>query len=138
MAPFNSAMISWKGVLDEGARWDVINYVQALGSGAVMPGQNMGGVAFDAEVEAAKRAEMLTAAVAQGVIAEAEGTVFAEVHLMVDQQMATMREEGASEGMDELMPDILAALVTAGDVSQEQADIFLSVHDRLGEAGLMQ
>ena len=37
-----------------------------------------------------------------------------------------------------VLPDILAALVAAGELSQEQADTFLSVHDRLGEAGLMQ
>lgn len=138
MDPFNSAMISWKGVLDEDARWDVINYVQALGNGAVMPGQTMGGVAFDAEVEAANRAEMLATAVGQGVITEAEAAIFAAAHLLVDEQMAQMREDGAGESMDELMPDILAALVAAGDVSQEQADTFLAVHDRLGEAGLMQ
>jgi len=138
MAPFNSAMISWKGVLDDEARWDVITYVQALGSGAVMPRENMGGVTFDPEVEAITRAAMLATAVEQEVITEEEAAVFADAHEKVDRQMVQMREEGASAGMDELMPDILAALVTAGDLSQEQADTFLSVHDRLGEAGLME
>jgi mono/diheme cytochrome c family protein len=55
MEPFNSTMIAWKGVLDEDARWDVINYVQALGSGQVMPRQGMGGAAFDPEIEAETR-----------------------------------------------------------------------------------
>lgn len=32
MEPFNSAMPAWKGALDEQARWDIINYIQALGS----------------------------------------------------------------------------------------------------------
>lgn len=46
MEPFNSAMIAWKDSLDENARWDVINYIRALGSGQVEPGQNMGGCRF--------------------------------------------------------------------------------------------
>jgi len=136
--PFNSTMIAWKGVLDEGARWDVISYVQALGSGAVRPGQRMGGAAFDPEVEAANQAQMLAKGVEQGVITEAEAAVFAEAHIKVDGQMAQMREAGASGGMDEMMPNILATFVASGDLSQEQADTFMSVHDRLGEAGLMQ
>jgi len=44
--PFNSSMIAWKSVLDEESRWDVISYVRALGSGQVMPGQRMGGLAL--------------------------------------------------------------------------------------------
>lgn len=138
MPPFNSAMISWKDVLDEGARWDVINYVQALGSGEVMPGEHMGGAAFDPELQAANQAEMLANGVEQGVITEEEAAVFAEAHVKVDEQMAQMRADGASAGMDDLMPEILTALVASGALSQEQADTFLSVHDRLGEAGLMQ
>ena len=31
--PFISSMPAWKGVLDEEARWDVINYVRALDGG---------------------------------------------------------------------------------------------------------
>ena len=138
MDPFNSAMIAWKGVLDQEARWDVITYVQALGSGAVRPGQSMGGAAFDPEVQAANQAEMLAKAMEQGLITEAEAAVFAEAHTRADRQMALMREDGVSGGMDEMMPDILDALVASGELSQEQADTFLSVHDRLGEAGLMQ
>ncbi len=138
MDPFNSSMIAWKGVLDEDARWDVINYVQALGSGAVMPGQHVGGAAFDPAVEAANQAEMLAKGVEQGVITEAEAAVFATAHEQVDGQMIQMREDGASGGMDEMMDDILAELVASGDMTQEQADTFISVHDRLGDAGLMQ
>ena len=32
MKPFNSTMPSWKATLDEQARWDVINYIRAMGS----------------------------------------------------------------------------------------------------------
>jgi mono/diheme cytochrome c family protein len=138
MDPFNSAMIPWKGILDEQARWDVLNYVQALGSGAVMPGQNMGGAAFDPEFEAAKQAQMLADGVAQDVITEEEAAVFAAAHEQVDGQMMQMRADGAAGSMDDMMADILAALVASSDLTQEQADTFLAVHDRLAEAGLMQ
>lgn len=138
MEPFNSAMIPWKGILDEQERWDVLNYVQALGSGAVMPDQNMGGAAFDPAIGAAKQAEMLADGVSQGVIMEKEAAVFAAAHEQVDGRMMEMRADGAAGSMDDMMADILDALVTSGDLTQEQADTFLSVHDRLGEAGLMQ
>jgi len=138
MEPFNSTMIAWGGTLDENARWDVINYVQALGSGQVMPQQGMGGATFDSEVEAAKQADMLATAVAQGVITEEEAAIFEAAHEIVDGQMMQNREAGMSGGMDDMMVDILADLVESGELTQAQADTFLSVHDRLAEAGLMQ
>lgn len=138
MEPFNSGMIAWKAILDEQSRWDVINYVQALGRGEVMPGQRAGGAAFDPAVQAAQQAEMLAEGVEQGVITEEEAAVFASAHEKVDGMMVEMRADGAAGSMDDLMAKILVELVTANALSQEQADIFLSVHDRLGEAGLMQ
>lgn len=138
MAPFNSAMISWKGILDEDARWDVINYVQALGSGQVMPRQGLGGAAFDPAVEAQRQAEMLAEAVSLQVITEDEAATFAEAHDMVDGKMMQNREAGMSGSMDDMMADMLADLVAAGELTQAQADTFASVHDRLAEAGLMQ
>jgi mono/diheme cytochrome c family protein len=138
MEPFNSAMITWKSILDEDARWDVINYVQALGSGQVMPRQGMGGAAFDPAAEAEKQAEMLAEAVSQRVITEDEAVTFAEAHDMVDGKMMQNREAGMSGSMDDMMADVLADLVAAGELTQAQADTFASVHDRLAEAGLMQ
>lgn len=61
--PFNSSMISWKPVLNEEQRWDVINYVRALGTGQVQPGMGMGGAAFDPAAELAHRTEMIAAGV---------------------------------------------------------------------------
>lgn len=138
MAPFNSTMIAWKGIMDEDARWDVINYVQALGSGQTMPRQAMGGAAFDPEVEAAKQASMLSDAVAQGVVTEEEAVVFSEAHGLVDGQMIQNRDAGMSGSMDNMMADVLTGLVASNELTQAQADTFLSVHDRLAEAGLMQ
>jgi mono/diheme cytochrome c family protein len=138
MAPFNSAMISWKGILDEQARWDVINYVQALGSGQVMPRQGLGGVAFDPAIEAQKQADMLVEAVSLQVITEEEAAIFAEAHDTVDARMGQNREAGMGGSMDDMMADVLLDLVAAGELTQAQADTFSSVHDRLAEAGLMQ
>ncbi|MCA9920174.1 MAG: cytochrome c [Anaerolineales bacterium] len=139
MEPFNSGMIAWKGILDEQARWDVLNYVQALGAGTVTPGQHMGGAAFDPAVEAQNQADMLATAVSQAVITQEEADTFAAAHTIVDARMMELRRQGGSSaGMDDLMADILAELVEADSLTQAQADTFLSVHDRLGEAGLMQ
>ncbi len=138
MEPFNSAMVAWKGVLDEQARWDVINYVQALGSGRVMPGQNMGGAAYDPAIEVGNQEELLNQALEQGLITQEEAAVFAEVHERVDQQMIQMRGEGAGGSMDELMDEVVSSLVAAGDMTQEQADTFLYVHGQLVQVDSMQ
>ena len=138
MEPFNSTMIAWKNALDEDIRWDVINYVQALGSGQVMPRQGMGGAAYDPDAEAERQAEMLAEAVAQGVITEEEAVTFEGAHEMVDGKMMQNRDAGMSGSMDDMMADVLADLVASGELTQAQADTFSSVHDRLAEAGLMQ
>lgn len=136
--PFNSGMIAWDGILDEETRWDLINYMRALGSGQAMPRNGMGGAAYDPAFEAEMQAEMLADAVAQEVITEEEATVFAEVHELVDGQMMQNRGGGMSGNMNMMMTDSLAELVAAGDITQVQADTFADVHDRLVEAGLMQ
>ena len=50
--PFNTGMIPWGNILTEDQRWDVLNYVRALGSGQVMSGHNEGSAMFDEEVMA--------------------------------------------------------------------------------------
>ena len=67
--PFNTSMPPWKS-LDEQSRWDLINYVRALGAGTVQPGAGMGGVAFDPTQQAVQQAEMLAKAVDQKVITQ--------------------------------------------------------------------
>ena len=54
-ATFGTSMPPWK-VLDEQARWDLVNYMRALGEGTVQPASNMGGVAFDPTVQAEQQA----------------------------------------------------------------------------------
>ena len=82
---------------------------------------------------------MLTQAVDQGVIAQAEAEVFDRVHAAIDEYLV---EEGVT-GMDtgpraDALTQILTAMVAGKLVTQDQADTFLDVHDRLLEAGLMQ
>lgn len=45
-APFSTSMPAWK-TLSEEARWDMINYIRALGTGKVKPTSNMGGELYE-------------------------------------------------------------------------------------------
>lgn len=137
MAPFSSTMPAWKDSLDEQARWDLINYMRALGSGAVTPRQSAGGAAFDPAAEAAARAEMLAQGVSQGVISQDEADAFDQVHGAMDKLMA---EQGAPQtgSMAQIRVDLLDDLVDQGTITRAQADVFEDVHARLVEAGLME
>ena len=137
MEPFNSAMPAWKGILDEQARWDVLNYVQALGSGAVTPRQGIGGAPFDPAVQATSQADMLAAAVDQGVLTQAEAAVFTEVHTAVE-ELRAQASGGMSGNMAGMQEQLLAELVQAGTITQAQADSFSDIHARLLDAELMQ
>ena len=86
-APFNSAMPSWKTALEEEERWDVINYVRALGSGQIEPGRRMGGMMFDPEVEALKHEKMTKEGVELGIITQEQADTFIEVHALLDTLM---------------------------------------------------
>lgn len=137
MEPFNSAMPAWKGALDEQARWEVIHYVQALGSGAVTPRQGPGGAAFDPAGQATREAEMLATAVAQDILTQSEADVFAEVHAAVE----TLRAQGIEDmsgNMAEIEAALLDELVQTGTITPEQADAFNDIHNRLLGAGLME
>jgi mono/diheme cytochrome c family protein len=134
--PFNSSMIAWKSVLDEESRWDVINYVRALGSGQVMPGRNMGGMAFDPEAEAAKHEEMAEQGVEQGVITQEEADTFLEVHTELDVLLVSDMERMG--GMEDMQATMLGELVESDRITKKQADTFAKVHDALIAAGLME
>ena len=137
MEPFNSGMPAWENSLDEQARWDVLNYVQALGSGTMMPQHNMGGAMYDAAAETEQRATMLNEAVAQEVITQAEANLFTQVHTFLDAEMAQHR--GMMSGsMADMQATILEQLVSGGTITQAEADAFNDIHNRLIEAGLMQ
>jgi mono/diheme cytochrome c family protein len=131
--PLRSAMPSWKGTLDEHARWDVINYVQALGRGTMQPQRSMGGTVYDAAVEQQIRKEMLNKALESGLINQEEADTFDEVHAALDSLMVEtgLRMQGNN------LPALLAILVDRAEISQAQADTFTAVHDGLMAAGLM-
>jgi mono/diheme cytochrome c family protein len=137
MAPFNSAMPSWKGALDEEKRWHVINYVRALGAGTVTPRGMMGGAMYDPAAEQAQLAATLATAVEQEVISQAEADTFRDVHTAIDGLMAggMPRAAGNMMAMQEAM---LNQLVNNGAITAAQAETFRDVHDRLVAAGLMQ
>jgi mono/diheme cytochrome c family protein len=137
MAPFNSAMPAWKGSLDKQARWDVINYVRALGQGQVAPRQSVGGAAFDPAAEQAARAEMLATGVELGVITQAEADLFTEVHNAMDDWVAADASPRAG-GMDQMRLALLDEMVAQGTITGEQADAFNDIHERLVEAGVME
>ena len=132
--PLKSAMPTWKETLDEQARWDVINYVQALGLGTVEPQHNLGGAEFDPAVEQQNRLEMLAEAMKADLIEQVEADTFDIVHTKLDSLMAEtgLRMQGNN------LPALLAILVERTAISQEQADTFADVHDLLIEAGLMR
>ena len=127
MAPFNSAMPAWKGVFEEQARWDVINYVRALGQGVVGPGR-----AWSPELEASMRAEMLQDALARGVVTEEEAALFDEVHGAMDQ----LRAGGADPAgdMNAMETSLLQQLISEGTVSEKAAAEYQDVHERLQRA----
>jgi mono/diheme cytochrome c family protein/polyhydroxyalkanoate synthesis regulator phasin len=139
---FETAMPAWKDALDEQTRWDLINYVQTLGTGTVAGGPGMGmgqgmgmGPGSNTAAQAVQQAALLQIAVEQGVITQDESDVFADNHPAVDARVAELR--GTGTGTDTMLADALSELVASGDLTQDQADTFASVHDRLSQAGLL-
>jgi len=135
-APFSSAMPGWKASLDEQSRWDVINYIRALGAGQVTPRQQVGGTSFDPDIEAAQRTEMLAQAVEQGVITQAQAETFEQVHAALDAYRAT--QSNITGNMANIRDTLLPELVEAGEITQAQADAFVGIQDKLANSGLMQ
>lgn len=137
MAPFNSSMPAWKDAMDEQARWDLVNYIRALGRGQVTPMHSVGGAAYDPEEEEAARAEMLSKAVGEGVTTQEEADLFERVHAAMD-KLAVSGQAETGGAMAHMRDTLLALLVERGEITQEEADAFNDIHDRLVESGLME
>ncbi|MGB3715961.1 MAG: hypothetical protein WA996_16160 [Candidatus Promineifilaceae bacterium] len=124
-------MPSRKAALEEDQRWDVINYLRDLSGGQPAEGP------FDAQAEAEKRATMLAQALEQELITEEEADLFDDVHAKMDVLIA---ESGS--GQDSVMAsgqdDVVTRLIAEGAISEEQAQAFNDIHDRLLNAGLMR
>jgi mono/diheme cytochrome c family protein len=137
-AGFSTSMPGWKEILDDQARWDVINYLRALGKGDVQPGSSMGGAQYDPELEAVRQATMLEQAVQQNVITQSERETFETVHGILEQYRLEHPEmTNESSSPTEREAKLLAALVEEQTITQDQADAFITIHDRLAESGLM-
>jgi mono/diheme cytochrome c family protein len=138
-AHFATAMPAWDVALDEAVRWDLINYMRALGAGGVAAGTGpLNGRAADPAAEAAMHDAMVAAGVEQGLITPADGETFLAVHGALDAYMATNRTPTGSGPLMNQQPAMLAAMVAAETISQEAADTFITVRDQLLAAGLMQ
>jgi len=134
--PFSSSMPAWKSILDESERWDVINYVRALGSGQITPGMQMGGAAFDPEAEAANHEAMADQGVDEGVITREEADTFLKVHAEIDKLM--IGDIDRSGGMDDIQSAMLEELLANERITKKEADIFVKVHETLLAAGIME
>lgn len=134
---FSTAMPGWKSILDESSRWDLVNYVQALGRGEIEPQSNMGGALYDPALQAAQQAELLAQAVEGGVITQAEADIFLKVHEAIDGYRAANPGFQTDSDPAEREAAILDALVKSQAISQAEADAFPAIHDRLGASGLM-
>lgn len=121
---FTTAMPAWQGSLAEQMRWDLINYMRTLGDGQV-------GGGMDPAAEAARQAEMVNAALAQGLITEAEAATFTAVHDQLDAAMNADSTLGGAGTMFQRQQAALVALVEQAVVAQANADTFMSVRDRL-------
>lgn len=133
--PFRTAMPAWKGVLDERARWDAINYVRALGQGAVTPKRAVGGATGNAaEAEARMMADMVAQAVKDGVITQADADVFNQVHPIVDAYAHAMPRAGTGDPLQR-QTQLVSELTAAGTLTQAQGDRFLDIVRRLQAAG---
>jgi mono/diheme cytochrome c family protein len=136
--PFSSAMPRWQDVLDDTDRWDVINYIRALGSGQVMPGRGpRSGATFDPQLEAQRHAQMAADGVAQGVLTQEEADTFLAVHIEMDRLMAEDMP-GMMGGMDSMQQQMLDQLTAGGVITAQEAATFKDAHEKLLAAGLMQ
>lgn len=135
--PFGTAMIPYIDILDEQARWDVINYVRALGSGRMDPQQMMGGEVYTPAILETQQAEMLDRGVDQGVISLSEAATFERVHAQLEAYLAASGPAESGVTMDERQAAALAALVDSGAISAKDAADFFIIHARLEENGLM-
>jgi mono/diheme cytochrome c family protein len=140
-----TAMPTWKDALDEQARWDLINYLRALGQGDLPPGPGMGRGRLGRgpgplASEAEHRAAMLADAVAIGALTQEEADFFEQVHQVLDEHYAAnsgAMEQMAPRGMMAMQRALTGQAVRDGYITAAEADRFTEIHDRLLQAGVM-
>jgi hypothetical protein len=67
-----------------------------------------------------------------------EADLFNQVHSAMDETMATEGNQATTGNMAQRRMGIVSNLVSQGTISQEDADAFNDIHDRLVQAELMQ
>ena len=70
------------------------------------------------------------------MITQVEADIFNVVHDMVSDLREKINTLG--RGMDEMMDELLDTLQAEDEITLDQANTFLDVHDRSIDAGLMQ
>ena len=133
---FTTAMPAWDGAIDEQTRWDLINYMRTLDSGQTAGAGQGGGM--DPAAEAARQAEMIAAALAQGVITQAEADTFSAIHAQLDAAMRADATLGGTGTMFNRQQVALTTLVAQGTITQADADLFTAVRDQLLSSQAMQ
>jgi mono/diheme cytochrome c family protein len=132
---FATAMPTWQDALSEQARWDLINYMRSLGSGAGMAGmghgqgvgamgrgQGMGGQMMQ------RQGQMLAAAVAANLITQDDADFFQRT-----QQVLLDKYGAGRPGQGPLVEQAVASgqAVVDGVISQADADRYTEIHDKL-------
>jgi mono/diheme cytochrome c family protein len=80
-APFNTSMPPWK-FMEERDRWDILNYMCALGDESAQPSSGAGAVSFDPTAQVAHQT------VDQDIIIQTEADISNTVHTAVEQYRA--------------------------------------------------
>ena len=139
-AEVGTGMPVFKEKLTEEEIWDVINYVRALGAGKAAPvDSGMGGeTEYNPEFERMQHESMLAEALDAELIDQAQADNFIFVHEVMNEYIAENDLRAGAQSVDEMQPEIFAALVDAGTLKQSQVDSFSEVHQLLLDEGLMR
>ncbi|MCP4139734.1 MAG: cytochrome c [Chloroflexi bacterium] len=127
-AEFGTGMPAFKDKLEENEIWDAINYVRALGRDE----------SYDPEFERAHHQSMVDNAIEEEFIDKEQADNFMLVHEALNTYMAENDIRAGAKSVDEMQPEIFAALVEIGTLTQEEVDSFNDVHQLLLDEGLMQ
>ncbi len=122
---FGTGMPSFRTALTEQDIWDLINFLRSMEAPE------------DPQAQQRLR-DALAQAVEQGVITQEEADLFLQVHDQIEQYRQAHQEELRGQGGDgNMLETVLQALVEAGELTEEQAQTFQDVFQRLSEANLL-
>ncbi len=138
-ADVGTGMPTFKEKLTEEEIWDAINYVRALGAGTAMSANSgMGGAMYDPELENAQHEAMVNDAMDKGLIDQAQADNFLFVHEALNDYVMENDLRAGAQSIDDMQPEIFAALVEAGTLTQAQVDSFNDVHQLMLDEGVMR